>query len=270
MSDWDPELYLQFEKERTQPAKDLLARLEKECPARVIDIGCGPGNSTLELQKRFPRAEITGLDSSPAMIEKAKGVSSAIHWVLGDASGDLSQLGRFDVVFSNAALQWMPDHGRLLPRLFSLLEDGGVLAVQVPLFDEMPASGVIKEVSSAEKWENYFSRFQSGMHRFSRSFYYDTLSGLSQVIRMWVTEYCHIMQGHAAIVSWLSSTVLRPCLDRLPESAHEMFLRDISGGLAQAYPAQADGRVIFPFRRLFFTAEKSKNEEPKAEKSAQK
>jgi trans-aconitate 2-methyltransferase len=252
LSDWNPKLYLKFEKERTQPVKDLLARIDKANPARIIDIGCGPGNSTLEIKKRFPEAEIEGLDNSPAMIEKARVLSNEIKWVLGDALGDLSELGRFDIVFSNAAIQWMPDHQNLLRNLFGLLDDGGVLAVQAPQFEDMPVSGVIKEVSSLNKWKEYFSGFHDGMYYFNDHFYYDTLCGLSHEISLWVTKYYHVMQDHAAIIDWINSTALRPYIDRLPLDVRGEFTEDILIGLKGCYQTQTDGSVLFPFKRLFF------------------
>lgn len=104
MSDWKPNLYLSFERERTQPSVDLMTRINLDKPYRIIDIGCGPGNSTNILKLRWPEAELIGLDDSEAMIQQAKEKYKDIKWVLADATGDLSSLGTFDIVFSNAAI----------------------------------------------------------------------------------------------------------------------------------------------------------------------
>jgi len=151
MSGWNPGQYLQFENERNKPILDLLGRVGLPCPARVIDIGCGPGNSTQFLAKRWPEAEIVGLDSSGAMLEAARKRLPALHWIECDASQDLSHLGRFDLVFSNAALQWMPDHERLIPGLFALLNPGGVLAAQMPHTNATPLPPVLGAADAANQ-----------------------------------------------------------------------------------------------------------------------
>ncbi|AMP20024.1 hypothetical protein AZF37_01490 [endosymbiont 'TC1' of Trimyema compressum] len=132
MSYWKPNLYLTFKQERTQPSIDLVGKIEKENPLRIIDIGCGPGNSTFVLKNRCPGAEIIGIDNSESMIEQAKEKDNDIQWICKDVQFALSELGTFDIVFSNAAIQWIPDQHLLLQRLFQMLNSGGILAVQVP------------------------------------------------------------------------------------------------------------------------------------------
>ena len=254
MADWDPQLYLKFEKERTQPVIDLLSRLRAEAPERIIDIGCGPGNSTLEILRKYPAAGIVGLDSSPAMLEKARSASNEIRWVLRSATEDLSQLGLFDVVFSNAAFQWIPDHKALLNNLFRIVKPGGVLAVQIPRFEEMKVRSVIKTVSYASKWKEYFQNFDDGLFYYKTEFYYDVLSALSHDVSLWVTEYFHVMPDHGGIIDWIKSTSLRPFLNHLPEDRHEAYLADLLSLLRETYELRPDGRVLFPFRRLFFVA----------------
>src|ERR1051326_235233 len=121
MPDWNPELYLRFVNERTQPVKDLVAHIDLQGPTRVLDLGCGPGNSTAVLKHRWPDASVLGLDRSAAMIAKAKSSGLDVQWVHADAGASLTHLGPFDLVVANAALQWLPDHGQLLPRLVQLL-----------------------------------------------------------------------------------------------------------------------------------------------------
>lgn len=256
MSDWKPELYLQFEKQRTQPSKDLAARIDLTAPKRIIDIGCGPGNSTLVLKNRWPGAAITGLDSSPAMIAQAGEADSGITWVCADAAGDLSGLGRFDIVFSNAAIQWMPDHGTLLPKLFSLLESGGVLAVQVPNTATMPIHIVLQTLVKAEKWRAQLGSVTTHA-TFAAPYYYDILSTLTADFDLWETHYHHVMESHNALVQWYSSTGLRPYLNCLTsEQDKAAFLADFESALQAAYPAQNDGHVLFPFVRIFFIAKR--------------
>lgn len=254
MADWNPELYLQFEKERNQPVIDLVSAVRQSAPHRVIDIGCGPGNSTLAIKRRFPDAEIVGLDNSPAMIEKAKSVSGDIEWIQGDAVGDLSALGRFDLVLSNAAIQWMPGHNALLRHLFGLLSDGGELAVQVPKYDEMPLSNMVRETAYSETWKHYFTDFSDGMYYFSSQYYGNALSDLTNSFRMWSTEYYHIMPDHKAILEFIRSTGMRSYLDRLPQSSHTEFCADVLSRIQNGYPSLDNGNVLFVFKRLFFIA----------------
>jgi len=229
MSGWNPGQYLKFESERNKPITDLLGRVHLPCPARVIDIGCGPGNSTQFLARRWPEAEIIGLDSSKAMLEAAAKRLSNLQWIEQDASGDLSHLGKFDLVFSNAALQWMPDHKRLLPRLFALLNPGGVLAVQVPHTNASPLHRFLEQP----------------MRCIEPGRYYDILSGLTDSFDLWATTYFHVMDSHGDVIEWYRG---KPNFTEFPD--------DILARVRELYPAQGDGKILFEFKRLFFTATK--------------
>ena len=254
MADWNPGLYLRFERERTQPVRDLVARLEVREPSRILDIGCGPGNSTAVLKERWPKASVTGLDNSGAMIEKARGSRTDIEWLEADAASDLSHLGTFDVVLANASLQWLPHHEALLPRLFRSVVPGGALAVQIPQFDRMPSAEAIRRTTRQPEYESFFTDFDDALHRLDDAVYYDVLSASSRSLDLWVTHYYHVMEEHAAIVEWMKSTALRPYLDRLPSVQQESFLGAVLERLKQVYPTQHDGRVLFIFKRLFFIA----------------
>ncbi|SMC70617.1 methyltransferase domain-containing protein [Sporomusa malonica] len=257
MKDWNPNLYLKFEKERTQPVIDLISRIEKDNPERIIDIGCGPGNSTRQLKNKWPQADITGLDSSPNMIQKAKENLPGLKWVIGDAGADLTQLGKFDIVFSNAAIQWIPNNEQLLPKLFSLLKDSGILAVQVPNITDMGIKIAIQKTVEARKWNEYFVSATAETFYYPPQFYYDILSRLTSEISLWETHYYHVMDSHKSIVDWYTSTGLRPLLDKLPnEDLRFEFSQDILRNIETEYNFQQDGKVLFRFRRIFFTASK--------------
>lgn len=254
MADWNPALYLRFERERTQPVRDLVARLEVREPSRILDIGCGPSNSTAVLKERWPKAAVTGLDNSRAMIEKARRSRSDIEWLEADAASDLSHMGAFDVVLANASLQWLPDHEVLVPRLFQSVGPGGALAVQIPQFDRMPSAQAIRETTRQTEFASFFTDFDDALHRLDDAAYYDVLSGSSRAVDLWVTHYHHVMEDHAAIVEWMKSTALRPYLDRLPSTQQEPFLAAVLERLKQVYPTRRDGKVLFIFKRLFFIA----------------
>lgn len=257
MSDWNPSLYLKFEKQRTQPSIDLISRIEKQNPASIIDIGCGPGNSTKELKRNWPTAQVIGLDSSPNMIEKAKQQMPDLEWVLADAGADLNYLGKFDIVFSNAALQWIPDHDNLLPRLFSLLNENGVLAVQIPNVSDMDINIAVHNIVKDVKWQKYLSSCKEDLFYHTPDYYYDILSHLTKEIYLWETYYYHTMVSHSQIIEWYSSTGMRPILDKLPsEALKNEFLSEVLTEIQKKYKVQKDGSVLFPFRRIFFTAYK--------------
>ena len=256
IQDWQPNLYMQFGKERTQPSIDLTARINMQNPERIIDIGCGPGNSTNVLAARWRKAEITGLDSSAAMIEEAKSKYHGINWVHADAGGDLSYLGKFDIVFSNAAIQWIPNHEALLPGLFGMLNKGGVLAVQVPSTVNMPIHIELQKLIKTDKWKNLFEEkiSQNNYRAENAEYFYNIICGLSAEVDLWETRYFHVMYTRADIVKWWSSTGLWPYLECFgdDDEGRQSFLADYEAALKESYAVQSDGKVLFPFTRIFF------------------
>ena len=256
MTDWDSAKYLKFSSERTQPAIDLVNRIYLERPKKILDIGCGPGNSSEVLAQRYPDADIFGIDSSPAMIEAAEVQHPNIRFVQCDASSDLHTLGRdFDIVFSNACIQWIPNHNTLLKNMMCLLKSGGVLAVQTPMNYQEPIHQIIKQISTNHKWS---SKFQNPRicYNLTPSQYYDLLSDIASDFCIWGTTYFHKMKSHSDIMEWYRATGLRPYLNALSETDKTDFEKDIYKELISAYPKQKNGEIIFRFPRFFFTATK--------------
>lgn len=255
MPTWDAKLYLQFANERTQPALDLLARLSSiPDPQHVVDLGCGPGNSTAILRQRWPDAEIIGLDNSPEMIAAARQAAPSEKWLLADAATWTSDIP-LDLIFTNAAIQWMPDHAKLMPHLMQQLKPGGVLAVQMPAHYLSPLHQVTLEVASHSAWNHRMDSARHALTKEQPSFYYDALQPFSSRLDIWETEYFHIMESPAAILKWFSGTGLRPFLEALETTEQKQdFERMMLEGYTKAYLPQKDGRVLFPFRRLFITA----------------
>jgi trans-aconitate 2-methyltransferase len=251
---WDPQLYLKFERERTQPAIDLAARIELTNPQRVIDLGCGPGNSTAVLQARWPNAELTGLDSDPAMIVAARKSDSHITWVQADAS-TWGADAQYDLVFSNALLQWLPDHATVIPRWFKAIASGGALAVQIPSHLNSAVHRHILEVAADSRWNVRTTLAAQAINSAEPHTYYDALCEQAYRIELWVTEYCHVLQGPEEIVNWMRGTGLRPFLNALRDDAERgVFEAKLLELLVESYPPRRDGKVLFPFRRLFFVA----------------
>lgn len=254
MFEWNSEIYSRFIKERTQPSIDLAAKIPLKTPAKIIDIGCGPGNSTRVLTNRFPGARIVGADNSPDMIHKAKADNPDIDFILFDASRDFNTLTeKYDIVFSNACIQWIPNHRELLRSMMSILNDGGVLAVQTPMNYKEPIHAIIEQLVRSEKWSGKFAAPRI-FHNLTQSEYFDVLSEISSDFSVWETIYCHRMPSHESIMDWYKGTGLRPYLAALsPEDAAD-FEEDVLSEVKKAYPVQKNGEIIFRFPRFFFIA----------------
>jgi trans-aconitate 2-methyltransferase len=249
---WDPEQYDRFKRERSQPFHDLLARVPPIDARTIADLGCGDGELTLTLLDRWPGATITGVDSSEEMLAKARARKAppSVRFRHGDLR-TFHPESPLDLVVSNAALQWIPDHAGLLGSLAALLAPGGVLAVQVPnnhgetayrLAAELAASlppGPKSEVESLD-------------------FYRKHLTALGLDAEVWETVYRHPMASADGIVEWLKGSVLRPALTVLPEPDARGFLATLTERVRAAYPSGPDG-VVFPFRRLFFVARRGRS-----------
>jgi trans-aconitate 2-methyltransferase len=254
MADWDSAKYLQFKNERTQPAIDLANKVPLKNPLKIIDIGCGPGNSTQVLAKKFPNAKIIGIDRSENMIEAARKQHPELEFRVGNAAGDLTRLGTdFDLVFSNACIQWIEGHDRLLPNLMKLLKTGGVLAVQTPMNYEEPIHRLIEKTIASPKWKPFFPQPRI-FYNLTQEEYFDLLSEISCDFSIWQTIYFHTMDSHRSIYEWYSSTGLKPYLDILPEKEKPAFEKEIMAGIRAGYPQQKNGKIIFRFPRFFFTA----------------
>jgi trans-aconitate 2-methyltransferase len=262
MPQWDANQYLQFADERTQPARDLLARIAVAAPRAVIDLGCGPGNSTCLLHERWPNAPITGLDSSPEMVAAARAAHPDWHWELGDIAGWTAP-SPVDVVFANAALQWVPDHARIVPHLFAQVAPGGALAVQVPTHTSSPVHQAMLSLAQDPSWRDRLDAALQAITVETPTIYYDLLQQLAARIDLWVTEYLHVLPEPAAVIEWMRGTGLRPFLQALTDDAERSrFEARLLPAVERGYPRQADGRVLFPFRRLFVVAYRKQGSEP--------
>ncbi len=257
MPTWDASQYLQFNDERTRPCRELVSRIAVAAPQRVIDLGCGPGNSTAVLAQRWPQAELTGLDSSPEMIAAASNAEPHHHWQVGDIATWADEQGdSFEVVFSNAALQWVGDHKSLFSKLLSRVSAGGALAVQMPGNLDAPAHRIMRELAVSPEWRNHFpSTGVREWHVYDLPFYYNFLAPIAASIDLWATEYIQVMPSAKAIVEWYKGTGLRPFLEALPnDTKRTEFITAYLHAIRKEYPTQTDDRILFPFRRMFLIA----------------
>jgi trans-aconitate 2-methyltransferase len=254
---WDAAQYLRFAGERMRPAVDLLHRIPAElAPRRVIDLGCGTGEITLALKARWPQAEVTGLDSSAAMLEKARGLGGEVAWLQADIAG-WSSAQPFDLIFSNAALQWLDGHEALFPRLLAALAPRGVLAVQMPRNFAAPSHRLMRETAADGPWRERLSGVLRTEPVLPPERYYDLLAPLAAELDLWETEYLHVLGGETPVLDWVKGTGLRPLLDALTDADERAaFTARYQERLARAYPRRSDGRTLFPFRRLFLVAKR--------------
>lgn len=260
-NDWSAAQYLKFNTERTRPARDLLARVPLASPELIVDLGCGPGNSTAVIAERYPNASLSGIDSSPDMIRKAKETLPNVHFEVSDLEAYRID-GKADLLFSNAVFQWLPGARRLeiIRTLMQQLAPGGALAFQAP-DNLMEPSHVAMRDAAFEKgkpWTETLARAAPARDAFpTEPELYDALQPISSDVDIWRTTYYHIMDNHEAIVEWVKSTGLRPFLDPLDEEQKRAYLENYLSRLRELYEVQNDGKILLAYPRLFVVAVKN-------------
>lgn len=252
---WSATQYSKFEDERNRPIRDLLAQVLNENVGRAADIGCGPGNSTEFLQRKFPGAAIVGMDSSQDMLDAARKRLPDVRFDLGDIAR-WSEPGPFDVILSNAALQWVPDHAALLPALLGKLATGGSLAVQMPDNLDEPAHRLMREIAIDGPWAAKLARAPRARDsRHGADWYYRVLREQGADVNVWRTIYYHpLAGGAAAIVEWFKGSGLRPFIEPLDAGERVAYLARYETAVAKEYTILSDGTALLPFPRLFFVA----------------
>lgn len=251
MPTWDDVQYLKFADERTRPARELLARVSLDDARHVIDLGCGPGNSTALLRSRWPAAHIIGVDSSSEMLDRARSDWPELEWVKADAAHFRPDVP-VDLIFSNALLHWLKDHQSLVLRLMELLRPGGELALQMPNNFGEPSHRLMTRLGP--RWELRFRDVLPPSSVGTPAFYYDLLATRARRVDVWQTTYEHVMADTASIVDWVKGTSIRPYLSVLSPDEQADYLNTYASALEAAYPPRADGRRLFSFTRLFVVA----------------
>ncbi|HVV77490.1 MAG TPA: trans-aconitate 2-methyltransferase [Mycobacteriales bacterium] len=260
---WDPTQYLQYADERSRPFFDLLARVSARAPSLVVDLGCGPGTLTRTLARRWPGADVIGVDSSQEMIDRAESESASarLRYMCADLRSwlraDGTRPGAPDVVVSNAVLQWVPGHLDLIQEISGWLAPGGSFAFQVPANFDSPSHVVIREIRESPRWRDRLGEGadrRAGVETPER--YAEALAAAGLEPDVWQTTYLHRLTGDDPVLEWVKGTALRPVLTALADDpgATGEFLAECADGLRAAYPPGADGVTVFPFRRTFAVA----------------
>ncbi|MFC7545302.1 trans-aconitate 2-methyltransferase [Plantactinospora sp. GCM10030261] len=252
---WDPSTYLRYDDERSRPFHDLIARVGAERPRQVVDLGCGPGNQTATLARRWPDARIVGLDSSPEMIARAGRLGSPVTFEVADARSWRPGPDT-DVVVANALLQWLPGHEELLRTWLRDLPPGAWIAVQVPGNFDAPSHRALREVAARPRWRDRVAPRLRADPVSSPAGYASVLTGAGCAVDAWETTYMHLLPAGDVhpVLAWMEGTALRPVRAVLGDGSDwAAFHTELGHALAAAYPVRS-GRVQFPFRRIFFVA----------------
>jgi trans-aconitate 2-methyltransferase len=270
---WDAAQYLRFADQRLQPFLDLMNRVEtiafhSVAPKRVVDLGCGPGNATALLARKWPGATVLGVDASPAMIGDAAGhrIPGRLEFELGDLRDWRPTLnadgspGSVDLILANAVLQWVPDHLEVLARFAGLLAVGGAFGMQVPgNFDE-PSHTLLAELRRSARWRDVVSPDTERPASHPPADYLDALDHSGLTPSVWETTYLYLVDGADGVTEFVRGTALRPILTRLSPADGAAFTADYQSLVLAAYPPrEIGGRLVqvLPYRRIFAAGRKA-------------
>jgi trans-aconitate 2-methyltransferase len=251
---WEPQTYLRYADIRFRAGLDLIARIPKLDYPVICDLGCGTGHLTGILADTFPNSKVTGIDSSPEMLSEAQREFPGLDWQKGDIASWRPPAPPH-LIYTNAALQWVPDHEALLPSLLSKLQPSGVFAMQVPRHFESPSHLGLKELVLQSDWCPTLEPLLLAPIP-APEVYWRWLSPHARNLDIWETIYLQVLDGKDPVVNFMRGTALRPFLSALPEHEGGKFIEAFAQRMATAYPPQANGQTLFPFRRLFVVAQK--------------
>jgi trans-aconitate 2-methyltransferase len=246
---WDPQQYLVFADQRGRPFHDLIAQIAAAQPSFVADLGCGPGDLTAGLSRRWPEAHVVGVDSSSGMIQRAR-EHSGPEFIEADLR-DWTPARPVDVLLSNATLQWVPSHMELLPRLASFVAPGGWFAFQLPGNFGEPAHVQLRELAASPPWRDLLDVFWPMAH--DPSEYLTAMLDLGFQADVWETTYLHMLSGPDAVHDWLSGSALGQVVGQLNEAHAAEFSEQYRARLHRVYPVGRHGSVL-RYRRIFVVA----------------
>jgi trans-aconitate 2-methyltransferase len=251
---WEPQTYLRYADIRFRAGLDLIARIPKSDYPVIYDLGCGTGHLTRILADTFPQAKVTGIDSSPQMLAEARRAFPTIQWKQADIRSWRPRTPPA-LIYTNAALQWVPDHGHLLPSLLNKLQPGGILAMQVPRHFESPSHLGLKELVMQREWRARLEPLLLAPIPPPET-YWNWLSPHARNLDLWETIYLQVLDGRNPVVDFMRGTALRPFLSILSEREAAKFVDAFAERMTAAYPTQPNGQTLFPFRRLFLVAQR--------------
>jgi trans-aconitate 2-methyltransferase len=257
---WNPSQYLQYEDARLRPALDLLARIPLDRPESVVDLGCGPGNVAQWIARRWPDAQIEGVDGDAAMLAKAREATAGddrYRWVQSDLAA-WHPVRPPELVYSNAALHWLDDHRALFPRLLQAVAARGALAVQMPDNFGAPSHRELFDLAASANWRERLGGLVRASPVAAPAAYYEWLAPSASVQDIWSTEYLQRLpareDGEHPVVAWMKGSALIPFTTALQADERAAFVAAYAARIERAYPRRTQGEVLFPFRRVFIVA----------------
>ncbi|HCE6812405.1 TPA: trans-aconitate 2-methyltransferase [Pseudomonas aeruginosa] len=256
---WDPSAYMQFARLRQRPVVELLDHIEMHAPQRIYDLGCGTGIATELLARRWPDAELHGVDSSAEMLAEAARLPIKASWERANLQHWCAERPG-SLIFAAAVLHFIERHGSLLPRLLGQLSPGGCLAAHMPnwrdaswyrlMLDALDSAGPAGSPLGSPALR-YLMQQRNVL---SLDNYYRLLAPLCAEVDIWETEHLQVVDGNDPIFDWVKVSALRPVLGELEEEDRRRFLDRYLELLHRYYPRELDGRTLFPFRRVFIVA----------------
>lgn len=252
---WDPQQYLKFSGHRLRPAVDLLIRIPDLAPREIADLGAGAGNVTKLIRERWPEAAVTAVEGSAEMVAAGRKAAPDVEWSHEDL-GHWRPAKQYDLIYSNAALHWLPGHAALFPSLMEKVRPGGMLAVQMPRNFTAPSHVLIGETALDGPWRSKVEHLVTPPPVEEPAFYHDLLAPMSASIDIWETEYLQVLEGDNPVKEWTKGTWLTRYLDILQGDEKAAFEAAYGAQVAKAYPKHAAGQTLFPFRRLFVVAKR--------------
>eukprot|EP01138_Halocafeteria_seosinensis_P002352 gb/GECG01002409.1/.p1 GENE.gb/GECG01002409.1/~~gb/GECG01002409.1/.p1 ORF type:complete len:290 (+),score=22.45 gb/GECG01002409.1/:1-870(+) len=258
---WDPQQYGKFEDARLRPALELLDRIPTSTATRVCDLGCGTGVAIPYLKRRWPGANVIGVDSSGEMIQTAQVALSTDDTVCLEVADLIEWLTTataqsFDVIFCNAVLHWVKDHALIMEQFRKSLRQGGTLAIQMPNSYPQPSHALMREIARKGPWSPTLRQVEGVQELLDPKDYYELLSPLFSSIDIWETKYLQVLEGSNPVYEFTKGSGLRPYLDALSHDPDmkSSFDEEYSRRIKELYPKQSDGKTLFPFGRLFLVA----------------
>jgi trans-aconitate 2-methyltransferase len=251
---WEPQTYLRYADIRFRAGLDLMARIPEDEYSSIYDLGCGTGHLTRILADRFPNSKVIGIDSSPEMLAEARRAFPALTWQQADILL-WRPAAPPDLIYANAALQWVPDHESLLPAMLNTLRLNGVLAVQVPRHFESPSHLALKDLVMQNEWRGKLEPLLLAPIPPPET-YWRWLAPHARHLDLWETIYLQVLDGKDPVVNFMRGTALRPFLSALPKPEAAKFIEAFAERMAAAYPPQPNGKTLFPFRRLFLVVKR--------------
>ena len=242
---WNKYKYRQFAQENNQPAEDLARRVDILVRS-AVDLGSGYGSSTKVLDELFHEAHVTGIDCNQDMIDLARQRHAECTFI----NQDMMELqGKYDLVFTNSALQWIPDHERAIPRLMMNLEDDGILAAGFPATKGEPVFDIMEELIL-----KYFPEHPVRWNTLDAKEYHRILEGCSSSFDYWETDYYYHEFDPELLKDWLVSARLEPMKGELAEEKVQALSEELLERVKEAYEMDENGHILVKIHRIFFTA----------------